>query len=72
MIRLPDPQVDLAARAIVDLINSRPTSPSQHEIATIIQTTMAASPGRASGPPDLADCKALDREYGPIISTIRN
>jgi hypothetical protein len=71
MIRIPDPQVDRAARTIVDLINSRPTSPSQHEIATIIETTMAASPRRFD-PLDLADCKALDREYGPIISTIRS
>jgi hypothetical protein len=72
MLAIPDQQVNRAARAIIDLINSRPTTPGQHEIATIIERIVAQSVERVPDRHDLVDCKALDREYGPIISAIRS
>jgi len=61
MNKPPDRAVELAAQAIVDLINSRPTSPRKDEIADIIARLADATPASAS--------KRLNAEYGPIIFT---
>jgi hypothetical protein len=59
-----------AARAIIELINSRPSSPQQHEIAAIIEATVAAPAIRAPSAPRVS--KGLAQEYGPDISAHRN
>lgn len=56
--------VEQAARAIVDLINSRPNSPRPDEIAEIIDKLAVPDVATRSCP----NCTNLDREYGPIIS----
>jgi hypothetical protein len=53
-----------AAQAIVDLINARPRSPRQDEIADIIKSFAVTAPAGACG-----HCDALDREYGPATKT---
>jgi hypothetical protein len=53
-----------AAQAIVDLINARPRSPRQDEIADIIKSFATTAPSTACG-----RCDALDREYGPATKT---
>ena len=52
-----------AAKAIVELINSRPRSPRPDEIADIIKKLAAARPPAACSHCDLE--RDLDREYGP-------
>lgn len=52
-----------AAKAIVELINSRPRSPRQDEIVAII-SSLVPPPVAAAGCPHSA---ALDREYVPIL-----
>jgi hypothetical protein len=55
-----------AAKAIVELINSRPRSPRPDEIADIIKKVAGARP------PTCSHCdleRALDREYGPATKS---
>jgi hypothetical protein len=54
---------ELAAEAIVELINSRPRSPRPEEIVAIINA-LVGPPVSAAPCPHCAD---LDREYGPIL-----
>jgi len=68
MFSTPDRSVALAAQAIIDLINSRPISPRQDEIAAIIKSAVAAPLSRTSDRTAMRDEKALDEEYGPIVS----
>lgn len=71
MSRTHNRPVELAAQAIVDLINSQPQSPRQSEIAATIERIMIAhtlpSP-QVSTPPN---CRRLDEEYGSVISSVR-
>ena len=52
-----------AAKAIVDLINSRPRSPRPDEIADILRKLAATRPQATCSHCDLE--RDLDREYGP-------
>jgi hypothetical protein len=61
--------VDLAAQAVVDLINSQPFSPRQSEIVAIIEMILNVRPPPSPQASALPNCKELDEEYGPIIST---
>jgi hypothetical protein len=58
-----DSGAERAARAIVELINSRPRSPRPDEIVAIINA-LVRPPAAATPCPH---CAALDREYGPIL-----
>jgi hypothetical protein len=60
----PASGAEQAAQAIVDLINARPRSPRQDEIADIIKTFTTTPPPATCG-----HCDALDREYGPATKT---
>jgi hypothetical protein len=65
MLTTTDGGAERAARAIIELINSRPASPRQDEIVAII--TRLAVERITPAPASSADCDALDREYGPIM-----
>lgn len=56
-----------AAQAIVELINSRPRSPHQDEIAEIVRKF---TPQRIAAAPCSHCEEALDREYGPVIRRV--
>ena len=58
------PNPDRIAREILELVNSRPTTPRQDEIAAII----ARATGAPAPPP--ADSRGLD-EYGPDLTRMR-
>jgi hypothetical protein len=60
MSTTPHRGAELAARAIMELINSRPISPRQDEIVAIIKRLAVAETAPAHAP----DCDGLD-EYGP-------
>jgi hypothetical protein len=56
----PVNSAEQAAQAIIELINSRPTSPRPDEIVEIIRQLAVARPSASC-----SHCHALDREYGP-------
>ena len=68
MFSKPHREVDRAARTIVDLINARPISPRQNEIAAIIETIVVEPLLHPYGRAELPNCGDLDKEYGPLIS----
>jgi hypothetical protein len=65
MSRTHNRPVELAAQAIVDLINSQPQSPGRTEIAAIIETIMNVRPLPLRQASALSDCKALDENTAP-------
>lgn len=65
-----DHGAERAARAIIELINSRPWSPRVDEIAAIIELTVVTPPPRTPSAPSIS--QELDEEYGPDISARHN
>jgi hypothetical protein len=63
----PDRRVEPAVQAIIDLINSRSTSPRRDEIAAIIARVAVAPVSSANDCSAQFNHKGLD-EYGPDIS----
>jgi len=53
---------EVAAQAIIELINSRPRSPRPDEIVAIIKQAGSSAAPAARCP----HCSSLDDEYGPI------
>lgn len=65
MLTTTDRGAERAARAIIELINSRPISPRQDEIVAIIKRL--AVEGTAPAPASSPDCDGLG-QYGPDIT----